>query len=118
MYRVAPSRDHDGMDEILAWSLQPEGPGTDPSSMLPVVVWLSDVDEPGDVVDALALTAFATGRQCWSRSVELDRVRPEASLLPAGVAPLRAAAARCRCAGARRQAGQREWLDAARDPLA
>lgn len=54
-------------------------------------VWLDDTDSAMDVIDALALSPFATGEQPWSRSTELERVRPEAPLAPAGARLVRAA---------------------------
>ncbi|GAA2878171.1 hypothetical protein GCM10010517_40160 [Streptosporangium fragile] len=50
---------------------------------LPMKVWLDDGDSAADVIDALALSPFATGSQPWSRTANLERVRPEASLMPA-----------------------------------
>ncbi|MCG5217525.1 DUF5925 domain-containing protein [Streptosporangium sp. KLBMP 9127] len=47
-------------------------------------IWLDDGDTPVDVIDALALSPFATGAQPWSRTANLERVRPEATLLPQG----------------------------------
>jgi hypothetical protein len=52
---------------------------------------LDDTDSPADVIDALALVAFLSGDQPWARSVELDRVRPDAALVPAGHLPERVA---------------------------
>jgi hypothetical protein len=51
---------------------------------LPMKVWLDDGDTPVDVIDALALSPFATGAQPWSRTVNLERVLPGASLMPEG----------------------------------
>jgi hypothetical protein len=42
---------------------------------------------PADVIDALALMPFLDGTHPWSRSVHLQRVRADASLLPPGVEP-------------------------------
>src|SRR5690606_18388722 len=41
-----------------------------------------DGDAPVDVIDALALSPFATGAQPWARSKNLERVLPDASLMP------------------------------------
>jgi hypothetical protein len=41
-----------------------------------------DMDVPSDVVDALALSHFVSGEQPWARTKRLDRVRPDATLLP------------------------------------
>ncbi len=46
-------------------------------------VWLDDGDSPIDVIDALALSPFALGNQPWARSADLERVRPDAPLMPA-----------------------------------
>src|ERR1700754_2711714 len=58
---------------------------------LPMKIWLDDGDSAVDVIDALALSPFATGTQPWSRTAELERVRPEASLTPASGTLVRAA---------------------------
>ncbi|WP_433256185.1 DUF5925 domain-containing protein [Streptosporangium sp. CA-135522] len=58
---------------------------------LPMRVWLDDGDSAVDVIDALALSPFATGAQPWSCTVSLERVRPEASLMPAAGILVRAA---------------------------
>ncbi|WP_240506327.1 DUF5925 domain-containing protein [Thermoactinospora rubra] len=50
---------------------------------LPMTVWLDDADSALDVIDALALSPFATGVQPWYRQADLERVRPEATLYPA-----------------------------------
>ncbi|GAA3430153.1 DUF5925 domain-containing protein [Streptosporangium sandarakinum] len=50
---------------------------------LPMNVWLDDGDSAIDVIDALALSPFATGAQPWSRTASLERVRPGAPLMPA-----------------------------------
>ena len=58
---------------------------------LPLNIWLDDADSAVDVIDALALSPFATGAQPWSCTADLERVRPEASLTPASGTLLRAA---------------------------
>nr|MDT0664405.1 DUF5925 domain-containing protein [Micromonospora sp. DSM 115978] len=58
-------------------------------SGLPFVVSLDDSDTPFDVVDALALAPFTSGEQPWAHSVQIDRLRPGASLLPADARVLR-----------------------------
>ncbi|MGV9771316.1 DUF5925 domain-containing protein [Streptosporangium sp. NPDC003464] len=58
---------------------------------LPMKVWLDDGDSAMDVIDALALSPFATGAQPWSRTVSLERVRLDAPLAPASGTLLRAA---------------------------
>ncbi|MEV4184744.1 DUF5925 domain-containing protein [Streptosporangium canum] len=58
---------------------------------LPMKLWLDDGDSAMDVIDALALSPFATGAQPWSRTTELERVRPDAPLTPASGTLVRAA---------------------------
>ena len=60
-------------------------------SALQLVLNFDDTDSPSDVVDALALSAFVTGAQPWSRSTTLGRVRDDATLLPPGARLLRSA---------------------------
>jgi hypothetical protein len=57
----------------------------------PVVLQLDATDTPGDVIDVLALEAFAAGRQPYARSRRLERVRPDAPLRPSGARVLRIA---------------------------
>jgi Domain of unknown function (DUF5925)/ATPase family associated with various cellular activities (AAA) len=57
----------------------------------PVSFSYDSTDTPGDVVDVLALEAFASGREPYARSRRLDRVRPDASPLPSGATVLRTA---------------------------
>ena len=52
---------------------------------------LTDTDGPEDVIDALFLEAFISGRDPRARSLRLPRVRPKATLLPMGVRPVRTA---------------------------
>ncbi|GIH73860.1 hypothetical protein Plo01_02890 [Planobispora longispora] len=54
-------------------------------------IWLDDADSPADVIDALALSPFATGSQPWARTANLERVRSDAPLMPAGGTLVRAA---------------------------
>jgi hypothetical protein len=65
-------------------------PSEDPSE-LPMNIVLDDTDSAMDVIDALALSPFATGVQPWSRVANLERVRPDAPLSPAGGRVLRTA---------------------------
>ncbi|MGN9839984.1 DUF5925 domain-containing protein [Nonomuraea sp. H19] len=65
-------------------------PGPD-SSGLPMNIWIDDADSAIDVIDALALSPFATGAQPWSRLANLERVRPDAPLSPPGARVLRTA---------------------------
>lgn len=63
----------------------------DPPPSLPMRIWLEDSDTAVDVIDAMALSPFATGAQPWYRERDLGRVRPGAPLRPAGGRLLRAA---------------------------
>ncbi|MEV4480408.1 DUF5925 domain-containing protein [Micromonospora coxensis] len=58
----------------------PEPSGAPTGVDLPATLQYDDADTPCDVVDALMLADFVTGRHPWSRTVRLSRVRPEASL--------------------------------------
>ncbi|GAA4236793.1 hypothetical protein FHR32_008482 [Streptosporangium album] len=58
---------------------------------LAMQVHLDDGDVAVDAIDALALSPFVTGAQPWSRTRELERVRPEASLMPSAGTLARAA---------------------------
>ncbi|MEU8194136.1 DUF5925 domain-containing protein [Microbispora amethystogenes] len=68
----------------------PFGPSSGPSA-LPMRIWLDDADTPADVIDALALSPFATGEQPWSRTTNLSRVRADAPLTAEGGRLLRVA---------------------------
>jgi hypothetical protein len=48
------------------------------------IVRAQGTDGPADVISALLLASFLAGDQPWVRMVQLDRVRPEATLLPPG----------------------------------
>ncbi|RVX40065.1 ATPase family protein associated with various cellular activities (AAA) [Nonomuraea polychroma] len=61
------------------------------SSELPMNIWIDDADSAIDVIDALALSPFATGAQPWSRLANLERVRPDAPLSPPSGRVLRTA---------------------------
>ncbi|HEX4817013.1 MAG TPA: DUF5925 domain-containing protein, partial [Nonomuraea sp.] len=61
------------------------------SPELPMNIWLDDGDSAIDVIDALALSPFATGAQPWSRQANLERVRPDAPLRPAAGSVVRTA---------------------------
>src|SRR5579862_9135886 len=63
----------------------------DPTSLPPFVVALDDTDSVDDVVDAMALRAFVAGTQPWGRTRQLNRVLPDATLLPAGGTVVRSA---------------------------
>ncbi|MET9954721.1 DUF5925 domain-containing protein [Streptomyces sp. NPDC006339] len=73
-----------------AMSATPEVPA-DPRHALPIRLNVDDSDSPSDVVDALFLGRFATGEQPHAHSTSLDRVKPSATLLPAGARVVRAA---------------------------
>ncbi|MGW0466179.1 DUF5925 domain-containing protein [Streptomyces sp. NPDC003027] len=64
---------------------------SEPARALPIRLNVDDSDSPADVVDALFLGRFTTGEQPHSHSTTLDRVKPAATLLPAGAKVLRAA---------------------------
>jgi Domain of unknown function (DUF5925)/ATPase family associated with various cellular activities (AAA) len=68
-----------------------EDRAVEPASLLPYALGLDDTDTPADVVDALALAAFTDGRQPYARTVRLERVRADATLLPPGAHVVRAA---------------------------
>ncbi|MFB9833411.1 DUF5925 domain-containing protein [Actinoallomurus acaciae] len=55
----------------------------------PVVFQLDTTDTVGDVIDVLAMEAFAAGRQPFARSKRMERIRPDAPLRPAGARVLR-----------------------------
>lgn len=54
-------------------------------------VQLDDADSRSDLIDALAIAPFVEGLEPWSRFVELQRVRADATLLPVGTDPVRIA---------------------------
>ncbi|WP_328402367.1 DUF5925 domain-containing protein [Streptomyces sp. NBC_00390] len=62
-----------------------------PQDALPIRLNVDDSDSPSDVVDALFLGRFAKGEQPYSHSSTIDRVKPGATMLPAGARVLRAA---------------------------
>ncbi|MEV5766826.1 DUF5925 domain-containing protein [Micromonospora sp. NPDC052213] len=47
---------------------------------IPSTLQYDDADTPCDVIDALVLADFVTGRHPWSHTVRLSRVRPDAPL--------------------------------------
>jgi len=59
----------------------------------PYVVQLDDGDDPVDIVETMLLGPFVAGELPVARDLELPRVRPGATLLPPGVAPIREARA-------------------------
>ncbi|GGT75666.1 MULTISPECIES: DUF5925 domain-containing protein [Streptomyces] len=78
---------------MVAMSATPSEPAapSEPQRALPIRLNVDDSDSPADVVDALFLGRFTTGEQPHSQSTTLDRVKPAATLLPAGAKVLRAA---------------------------
>ncbi|MFG3707898.1 DUF5925 domain-containing protein [Micromonospora sp. NPDC047670] len=56
-----------------------EPPGT-VGTGIPSMLQYDDADTPCDVIDALVLADFVTGRHPWSHTVRLSRVRPDAPL--------------------------------------
>jgi hypothetical protein len=60
-------------------------------SQPPFVVTIDDTDDADDLVDAMALRAFTVGTQPWARSRQLNKVLPDATLLPTGGALVRSA---------------------------
>ena len=67
---------------------QPKQAPLDAAS-LPMRIWLDDTDDPLDVIDALAISPFAAGELPWAMSAQLERVRPDAPLMPADARLLR-----------------------------
>jgi hypothetical protein len=64
---------------------------TDPAAAVRLRLWLDDSDSPADMLDSLILARFADGSQPWARTRRLDRIRPEATLLPPDAVPIRQA---------------------------
>jgi hypothetical protein len=58
---------------------------------LPFVVALDDCDDPGDVIDTLALERFVAGEEPFARTLRLHRVRADAPLVPSGATSVRRA---------------------------
>jgi hypothetical protein len=69
--------------------IEPVQPPADPVTGLPWIMNIDDSDSARDIIDALALEPFVSGRQPWARSTDLERVRPEAPLRPEGSRVLR-----------------------------
>jgi hypothetical protein len=69
--------------------IEPVQTSADPATGLPWIMNIDDSDSARDIIDALALEPFVSGRQPWARSADLERVRPEAPLRPAGSRVLR-----------------------------
>jgi hypothetical protein len=66
-------------------------PRVEQAAVLPIVVTVDDSDSAIDIVDALALAAFTTGREPYATTANLSNVRAEAELVPAGTTVLREA---------------------------
>jgi len=79
--------DHMSVLKEVVFSSRPE----EESSAVPLRLWLDDTDTPADVIDALALSPFATGAQPWSRTTRLERVRADAAMTVPGGRLLRVA---------------------------
>ena len=62
----------------------------EPLESLPHVVHVDGTDDPGDMADAMSLAPFIAGSQPWARTLYLNRVRPEATLLPPSGSVVRA----------------------------
>jgi hypothetical protein len=63
----------------------------DTTGPLPFVVHVDDTDEPGDVLDALALGPFIAGHHPVSQTQRLSRIRADAAFVPAGSSTYRIA---------------------------
>jgi hypothetical protein len=63
----------------------------DPVTLVPFAFSLDGSDSPAEVMAALALSAFIDGREPFARTVRLDRVRVDATLVPTGAHALRCA---------------------------
>jgi len=70
---------------------EPSAAVTEPSQALPVVLRLDDSDSPSDVVDALFLDRFASGRQPYARGTSVERVKSGLTLVPPEATVLRQA---------------------------
>src|SRR5919206_4433804 len=68
-----------------------EDQAVEPATLVPLALNLDDADTPADVVDALALGEFTSGRQPWARSLRIDRVRADAPLVVPGARVIRSA---------------------------
>ncbi|GAB1817797.1 DUF5925 domain-containing protein [Herbidospora sp. RD11066] len=58
---------------------------------LEMKVWVDDSDSPADIIDALALSPFATGAQPWAQTASVEKVRKDAPLTASGGVLVRAA---------------------------
>ena len=63
----------------------------DPSCLLPGRIYVDDTDTPCDMVDALALAAFVAGGQPFAKTMRLDAVQADATLLPSDAQVCRSA---------------------------
>jgi hypothetical protein len=53
--------------------IEPVRPAADPATRLPWIMNVDDSDSARDIIDALALEPFVSGRQPWARSADLER---------------------------------------------
>ena len=63
----------------------------DPIERFRMVAHVDDSDSPSDVIDLLGLGAFVSGEQPWARTLRLQGVKEEATLLPTEVNATRTA---------------------------
>ena len=68
----------------------------DTSDQLSFVVHVDDCDEPGDVLDSLALGPFVAGRHPIAQTQQLSRVWADANFVPVGSSSYRLAQGRSR----------------------
>ncbi len=62
---------------------------TAPDAAMAFAASVDDTTGPADIIDQLALAPFISGEQPCTRSINLERVRDDARLLPEGVEPVR-----------------------------
>ncbi|MGH9075546.1 MAG: DUF5925 domain-containing protein [Acidimicrobiales bacterium] len=68
----------------------------EPDPSLPLVLRLDSCDDPGDVLDALALGPFVAGRHPVAKTAQLNRVSADTTLVPVGASTSRTAIGRWR----------------------
>jgi hypothetical protein len=59
----------------------------DTDDLFRFVAHVDDTDDPSDLTQVLGLVAFVSGAEPWAHIAHLQRVRPDAALLPPGVTP-------------------------------
>jgi hypothetical protein len=74
-----------------ALTVLPSAPHADPAGLVPFSLSFDDEDSPRDVIDALAITRFATGEYPFARSASVPDLKASAPLWPAGAELLRSA---------------------------